>query len=271
MRLHISADIEGVAGVTSEDHLWPGQFEFEAARQWMTNEVLAAIQGAESAGVKEFVVDDSHGNGENILLDQLPDNVELIRSWPRPLMMMQGLEEGDFIGTLLIGYHASATWPEGVQAHTLSGVYYEVRANGIAIGEGVLSAAIAGHFNVPVLAVSGDNGFINEARTFLPEEVEYIETKFAYGYSSVKTPTSRVVCQRIESGVKSAIKRRNTISPFNITYPAQIEIDFVSRKRAEVASGLPGFTRKGSQTICFEAKDAPEMMLMVGFFLEYGT
>ena len=93
-RLYISADIEGTVGVTSTEQTGPAGFEYAQAREWMTNEVIAACEAAFENGITEIVVSDSHGNAQNILPDKLPAGVKLVRSWPRPLCMMQGIELG---------------------------------------------------------------------------------------------------------------------------------------------------------------------------------
>jgi len=150
LKVYISADMEGVVGVVTSDHLGPTGWEYQNAREWLTAEVNAAIGAARAAGATEIVVSDSHGNGENILLDEIPRGVRLVRSWPRPLGMMQGIDES-FDAAIYIGYHASTTNPEGVRAHTMSsGTLTAIRLNGVAVPEAVINAAIAGHFGVPV-------------------------------------------------------------------------------------------------------------------------
>src|SRR5438270_12261412 len=114
--------MEGITGVASADQLAPASFEYGRAREWMTAEVLAAIAGARDAGATQFVVSDSHGNGESLLIDQLPSDVRIVRSWPRPLMMMEGIDSS-FDAAIFIGYHASTTNPRGVRAHTISSAH----------------------------------------------------------------------------------------------------------------------------------------------------
>ena len=118
LRIYISADMEGVVGAVTGEQLSPGGFEYQRFRQFMTNEVNAAIDAARAAGATEFVISDSHGNGQNLLIEQLPDDVTVIRSWPRPLGMMEGIDES-FDGVIFIGYHASTANTRGVRAHTL--------------------------------------------------------------------------------------------------------------------------------------------------------
>jgi len=119
IKVYISVDMEGIAGVVSPDQLMPSGFEYERFRGFMTAEALAAIQGARDAGATQFVVSDSHGNQENLLIEQFAPDVTIIRSSPRPLSMMEGIDSS-FAAAVFIGYHASTTSPEGVRAHTFS-------------------------------------------------------------------------------------------------------------------------------------------------------
>jgi D-amino peptidase len=141
LKLYISVDMEGVVGVVSGDHLGPGGFEYQQAREWTTREVLAAIEAARDEGVTEILISDSHGNGENLLIDMLPEDVVVVRSWPRPLEMMEGIDS-TFDAAIFIGYHAGTTNPDGVRAHTISsGRLADVRLNGVSMMEAGLRRA----------------------------------------------------------------------------------------------------------------------------------
>jgi len=154
LKVYISADMEGVAGVVTADQLGPQGFEYERFRGFMTNEVLAAIEGARAAGATEFLVSDSHGNGENLLIERFPKDVQIVRSWPRPLAMMQGID-ASFDAVLFVGYHTSTTNPEGVRAHTMSSATIaDVRLNGVSVPDAALNAAIGGHLRVPVALIT---------------------------------------------------------------------------------------------------------------------
>src|SRR5687767_3272886 len=114
LRIYISADMEGVVGVVTNEQLGPQGFEYQRFREIMTQEVNAAIEAAFEAGATEVVVSDSHGNGQNLLIEKLPKNILLVRSWPRPLLMMQGIDE-TFAGAIFLGYHTGTTNPTGVR------------------------------------------------------------------------------------------------------------------------------------------------------------
>ena len=134
----------------------------------MTNEVLAAIEGARAAGATEFLVSDSHGNGENLLIERFPKDVQIVRSWPRPLAMMQGID-ASFDAVLFVGYHSSTTNTGGRPgAHDVLG-HPRGRAARTAsrCRRPALNAAIAGHFRVPVAMISGDDAIVKEAQALL--------------------------------------------------------------------------------------------------------
>jgi len=107
LKVFISADMEGIAGVVTQDQLGSSGFEYGQFRKFMTAEVNAAIEAARDVGATEIVVGDSHGNGLNLLLDALPQDIILVRAWPRRLGMMEGIDES-FDAAIFIGYHASA-------------------------------------------------------------------------------------------------------------------------------------------------------------------
>src|SRR5687768_16869532 len=167
LRVYISADMEGVAGAVTGEQLGPTGFEYARFREFLTEEVLAAIAGARDAGATEIVVSDSHGNGQNLLIERLPADVTVIRSSPRPLIMMQGIDSS-FAAVVFIGYHAATTNPAGVRAHTMSSANLAgVALNGIDMPEAGVSAAVAGHFGVPVVMISGDDAAVAEAQRLI--------------------------------------------------------------------------------------------------------
>jgi D-amino peptidase len=164
LKVHISVDMEGIAGVVTGDQLGPSGFEYARFREFMTREAVAAVTAAKEAGATEIVVADAHGNGENLLIEQFPADVKIVRSWPRPLSMMGGVD-ASFDAAIFIGYHASTTSLTGVRAHTFSSATLtRVALNGVDMTEGSWNAAIAGHFNVPIVMISGDDAAVAEVR-----------------------------------------------------------------------------------------------------------
>lgn len=269
MKLYISADIEGVAGVASRAQSGPEQFEYELAREWMTGEVRAACEGAFDAGCSEIVVSDSHGNGQNLLIDELPESIRLVRCWPRPLEMMEGIQEGGFAAAMLIGYHAGATNMEGNLAHTLYGlVIRSVRINGVIAPEAYISAATAGEYGVPVVLISGDDVFVRETREFLAD-VAAVTTKESVGTLSAKTITPASSRKLIRVAAKQALENVAKYQPLVVETPVKLEVEFKHRLPAELLDFLPFITRQDAFTIGHTAKNMSDVSRFLAFITNY--
>ncbi len=265
LKVYISVDMEGVAGTVTEDQLAPSGFEYARFREFMTKEALAAVNAAKESGATEILVSDSHGNGENLLIELFPQDVRIIRSWPRKLSMMAGIDR-TFDAVIFIGYHASTSNPQGVRAHTFSSARLtRVALNGIAMSEGGWNAAIAGHFAVPVVMISGDDAAIGEVRSLLGN-VEGAETKKNLGFHSANTLTPEASRALIGHKVKEALQRLKEFKPYVMKSPATLEVSFKNYLPAEVLSYLRGVDRVDSHTIRYRASDmveASQFMLVV--------
>lgn len=258
MKVYISVDMEGVAGVVTADQLIPGGFEYERFRHFMTDETLAAVRAAKESGAGEIVVSDSHGNGENLLVEEFPKDVRIVRGWPRHGGMMAGLDSS-FSAAIFIGYHASTTNPNGVRAHTFSSAHYaRVTLNGYPVTEVEYNAAYAGAKGVPVVFASGDDAAVEELRSRLGN-IETVETKKALSFHSAETLTPAASCDKIFTGVKSALSRVQEFKPYVITTPVTLEITFKNYMPAEVLSYLRIVQRVDSHTIRFVGKDMDEV------------
>ena len=268
LKIYISADMEGVVGVVTNEQLGPQGFEYARFREFMTNEVNAAIEGAVAAGATEIVVSDSHGNGQNLLIEKLPTNVLVIRAWPRPLMMMQGIDE-TFAGAIFIGYHTATTNSQGVRAHTISSARLaDVRLKGISVSEAGLNAAIAGHFNVPVIMVSGDDAVVKETQALLGD-VEGAVVKWASGFHSAKTLVPEASYVLIREKVKKAMGRLKDFKPYKLAAPIQLDVRFKNYRPSEVLSYLSIVERTDAHSIRFTGKDMVEVSKFLEFIVTY--
>ncbi len=267
-KVYISVDMEGIAGVVTGDQLSPAGFEYERFRGFMTNEVLAAIEGARAAGAAEFLVSDSHGNGESLLIERFPKDVQIVRSWPRPLAMMQGID-GSFDAALFIGYHASTTNPEGVRAHTMSSAHLaDLRLNGVSMPEAGLNAAIAGHFGVPVVLITGDDAIVREAQALLGPLTGAV-VKWNYGFHSARTMTPEAACDAIRDAARRAFAERKSRKPFTVAAPVTLDLRFKNYRPAEVLAYLPIVERTDAHAIRFRGKDMIEVSRFLEFVDEY--
>ena len=268
MRLFISADIEGVAGVATLDETRPGAPGYETARLWMTLEVAAAANAAAAMGITEVVVADSHGPGTNLLPDHLPMQVRLVRGHPRPHGMMQGIAEGSYVGAMLLGYHAGAGAGVGGLRHTFRGGFREVRLNGRAVSEAGFNAVLAAHFGVPIIAASGDDAAVAEITALLgPVEAAVVKTSLSYTAISSMVPEAGR--EAVAACVKRALSAPRRAAPPPPTGPVRLELDLASHGAVELLSWLPGMERPGPNTIAFSAPGMPALSRVLQFISRY--
>ncbi|MFN2565610.1 MAG: M55 family metallopeptidase [Gemmatimonadaceae bacterium] len=268
VKIYISADMEGIAGVVSPEQLGPTGFEYQRFREFMTAEVLAAIEGAREAGATEILVSDSHGNGLNLLIERLPADVRIVRSWPRPLGMMEGIDSS-FAAAVFIGYHSGTTNPAGVRAHTLSSANYAgVALNGTQVPEAGLNAAIAGYFGVPVVLISGDDVAVEETKRLIGD-VEGVAVKRAISFHAASTLTPQAAQSLIKERVRAAVARRASLRPYRLAAPVRLDLTFKNYRPAEVLAYLPIVQRTDAHSIRYTGRNVLEVSRFLQFVSAY--
>jgi D-amino peptidase len=260
MRVYISVDMEGIAGVAHEDQTDPIETrhagEYNRFRRLMTNEANAAVLGALDAGAAAVLVNDSHWLMRNLLAEELHPAAELLSGGPKRLSMVEGVD-GGFDAALFIGYHARAGTRHATIDHTYTSRVYEARLNGQPVGELGLNAAMAGLHGVPVVLVSGDQALAAEARALLGGDVETVVVKEAVGRFAARSLAPTVACERIRAGAVAALRRRH--QPYTLTPPLRLEVDFVLTQMADMAELIPGSTRSGGRTVVYTGDDYREV------------
>ncbi len=254
MKVYISADIEGVSGVvTMDSQIMPTGSDYSRARTLMTAEVNAAIRGALKAGAKEVVVNDSHGTMDNILIEKLNPAAQLISGRPKPLLMMEGIDE-TFQAAFFVGYHSRMGSP-GVLSHTISSrSVANVWINGAVVGETAINAGIAGVFGVPVVLVCGDDVLEQEAKQVLPHARTAVVKMAITRQSALCLPPERA-CSLIENAAEEALSSLAEAKPWLPDAPVTIDVEFKDSGMAENASGLPYSQLTGPRVVSFKADD----------------
>lgn len=261
MRVYISVDMEGVAGVVHEDQTNPVDprcaVEYARFRALMTGEANAAVEGALEAGATRVLVNDSHWLMRNLLVEQLHPAAELLSGDPKPRSMMEGIDLG-FDAALFIGYHARAGTPNAILDHTYADRIQDVRLNGRAVGELGLNAALAGSYGVPVVLVSGDAALAAEAKDLLGPEISAIIVKEAVSRHAARSVAPEVARRKIKEGTAEALRGRRNRELFAVPPPVTIEVDFASTIQADMAGICPGATRVAGRTVGVTQQDYRE-------------
>src|SRR5262245_34367066 len=220
MKTYITLDLEGVSTVTSLDQVMHGAPEFAATRALLTGEINAAIEGALAAGVESFLVNEGHGKHRNVLPEQLHPAARLLTGREKLLHYMHGID-GGYDGMFMIGYHAGPDKAAAVLTHTFHA--YDLKVNGRTLSEIGMGIALAGHFGVPALLVTGDQAACMEAQGLVPN-IETVALKEAIGGVSAIHLHPAVAREKIKAAAQRAIERRGDIHPLIHTPPLVIEI-----------------------------------------------
>jgi D-amino peptidase len=254
MRLYISADMEGTAGICSWMQCDPNNTaEYPVYRRYMTQEVRAAIEGARKAGVTDVVVNDSHWNMRNLLWDELPGDVRVI-SGTKPLSMVQGAD-ASFDAAFFTGYHAGIGTLDGILGHTYTDeTIHEVRVNGIVCNEALLNAGMLGYHGVPVVLLSGDEAVATQTKAQMPW-LRTVEVKRGIGYYAADTMTPEAAQTALRDAAEAALTTLDKAKPYTFDGPITLEIDTTGVQHADFIELMPHFERPGPRTIRFSHDD----------------
>jgi D-amino peptidase len=251
VKIYISADMEGIAGITATEQTDPvGQPEYAYSCKLMTGEVRSACEGATAGGASEILVNDSHWNMRNIIHEELPPHVRLIRGSLKPLSMNQGLDPS-CTAAAFVGYHAPIGCADAILDHTYtSETLYDVRINGERCSEARINAAVAGCFGVPVIFLSGDQNACADARSFLPW-AQTVEVKQAIGRYAASSLSPEEARKAIAAGVQRAVSGLSSsgAKPYAFASPATLELVFTSTAKADMASLMPDAQRVDGRTL----------------------
>jgi D-amino peptidase len=254
VKIFISFDMEGVAGIVDWSQCrGPGQ-AYEEGRGLLLGEVNAAIDGAAEAGATEIVCNDSHGTMFNINPAALHAQASYVAGRHKPMYMMQGLD-GTFDAAFLVGYHGSISGEGSVLSHTYNPqVISHVELNKTRVGESGINALAALAHGVPIALVTGDQYTIAEAEPFCPgaESVITKESLTRFAAANLHPEAAR---EQIRDAARRATERAKQLQPPAIDLPATLDVHTQTADMAQIASWVRGVTRVGVRTIRIEGDD----------------
>jgi len=249
MKILIATDMEGITGVTTWDQVTPGHAEYARFRKLMTQDVNAAIRGVCEAGADEVIVADGHWNGSNILIEELDPRARLNTGSPSPFSMMQGIDES-VDGVIFVGYHARNGTPDAILDHTWSRMTVaNVWLNDTLTGEYGLNGAVAGHFGVPVIMITGDQTACAQVVDILGD-METVVVKQATGRYAAECLAPEATQEMIFTGAARAVTRLqdgDVPDPFVLDMPVRVTVEFFTSDMADRASKIPFTQREGTR------------------------
>jgi D-amino peptidase len=246
VKVYISTDFEGVAGIVDWDQIMVGSHDYALGRRLLLGELNAAIEGAVAAGATEFVVNDSHSTMRNLEPDLIAGRATVITGKHKPLYMMEGLD-ATFDASFFLGYHGSVGASQAILSHSYNPrAIWEVRLNGEIVGESALNALVAAHHGVPIALVTGDQVTAAEARRIEPAP-HTVEVKRSISRTAAESLHPEVARERIREGARLALGERLPASPPRFDRPIRLDVTFLTADMAEMAAWLRGVEVTASQ------------------------
>lgn len=262
LRVFVSVDMEGIGGVGTPAMASSDGKDYATARRLMTDEVNAVVAAIFQAGPAEVVVNDSHGDHQNVLHTELDPRVTYVQGSIKPLGMVSGLD-ASFDAVVFLGYHARAGDPTGFLAHTGTGSVKGLWLNDVEVGEAGMNAAFAGMHGVPVVLASGDEALAAEIQGFL--DAETVVTKTAVTPSAAALRHPQVVRADLTAAVARALDRlrRGGMRAWSVGEPVRIRMRFTSPTHVEVLQAIPGMSKVDGYTVAYTARNADEAYRLI--------
>jgi len=252
VKVYISADMEGVAGISDWEQCLAGGDDYPLGRDLLLVEVNAAIDGAREAGATEILVNDSHSAMRNLPPTELHGQASYLSGRFKPLYMMEGLD-ASYDVVLFLGYHAAMPTP-GILSHTYNPrAIGDVTLNGTVTGEAGINALVAMHHGVPVAVITGDQYVGPEAAPFCPG-IEVVQVKRSVSRYAAEHLHPDVARERIRAGVHQCLSSPSAGPPV-IDLPATLEVQLMSPDMAEQATWLRDVERVTSTSVRFTDDD----------------
>lgn len=264
MKAFISADLEGMPHIVIPAHYNLKGSLFEEARRIATKLTLVVVEELNKNGFDEIVIADSHGPMVNLLVDDLPEYVELIRGTPRPGSMVSAVEECEV--ALFVGYHAKYGAAKSTGDHTFSGsTIRRVEVNGVEASEFLLNAYVAGHFDVPVILVAGEAKLLENDVTQHAPWADTVILKSSLSRMAAKSASMLKIEKELREGVKRAATnfRQNRVAPLVAKKPIKMGLTFNATHHADVAELLSTITRVDGLNIEFTSDNILEAYNML--------
>ncbi len=265
-RIFISVDMEGIGGIGTGKMTNGSGKDYATGRELMTAEVNTVVEAIFDHGQAHILVNDSHGDMQNLLHTSLDPRVTYIQGNIKPLGMVQGLD-GSFDAAIFLGYHARAGTEGGFLAHTGSGSVKGLWLNGIEVGEGGLNAHYAASHGVPVILAAGDLTFTEQFSALI--ETRVVATKEAIGYQVARLIHPEIVRTRLRATTLEALGDLESATPLKITEPVNIQMHFSSTTRSDILQAIPGMRRVDGTTVEYDAQNMTEAYKLIRLMYKY--
>ena len=268
VKIFISVDMEGIGGIGTPAMTSPSGKDYALGRKLMTDEVNAVVGAILQRGPAEILVNDSHGDMQNLNNTDLDPRVTYIQGAVKPFGMVEGLDS-TFVAAIFLGYHSRAGTANGFIAHTGTGAVKGLWLNDTEVGEGELNAAYAGSMGVPVIMAAGDSAFVDQfTRTV---RVEAVTTKYAVTPQAARLLHPQVVRERLVAAAGRALAGRQNAKPWVIGKPVRVRLRLSDNTVTQILQAIPGVKQVDGFTVEFTAPTMADAYRLIRLMYRFVT
>ena len=268
LRIFISVDMEGISGIGTSAMTSPSGKDYTLGRKLMTDEVNAVVGAILQRGPAEILVNDSHGDMQNLNNLDLDPRVTYIQGAIKPFGMVEGLDS-TYAAAIFLGYHSRAGTPNGFIAHTGTGAVKGLWLNDTEVGEGELNAAYAGSIGVPVILAAGDSAFVEQfTRTV---RIEAVATKYAVTPQAARLLHPQVVHERLVAATGRALAGRQNAKPWVIGKPVRVRLRLADNTVPQILQAIPGVKQVDGFTVEFTAPTMADAYRLIRLMYRFVT
>ena len=260
LKIFISVDMEGIGGIGTPAMTSPAGKDYALGRKLMTDEVNAVVAAILQRGPAEILVNDSHGDMQNLLHTELDPRVTYNQGAIKPFGMVEGLDS-TFSAAIFLGYHSRAGTPNGFIAHTGTGAVKGLWLNDIEAGEGDLNAAYAGSVGVPVIMAAGDSAFVEQITKHV--KLEAVTTKYAITPQAARLIHPQVVKEKLAAAAGRALGNRATAKPWVIGKPVRVRLRLADNTIPQILQAIPGVKQIDGFTVEFTAPNMTDAYKLI--------
>jgi D-amino peptidase len=260
LKVFISVDMEGISGIGTPAMTSANGKDYALGRRLMTDDVNAVVAAILERGPAQVLVNDSHGDMQNLLHGELDPRVSYIQGAVKPLGMVEGLDS-TYDAAIFLGYHARAGTANGFLAHTGSGSVKGLWLNGMEAGEGELNAAFAGALGVPVILVSGDSVAVDQIAR--KTGAEAVTTKHAVTPQSARLIHPQVVRERLAAATTRTLARLGTARPMRVSTPVKVKLQLSDVTTPQILQAIPGVRQVEGYSVEFTSETVADAYRLI--------
>jgi len=251
--------LEGMPYIVIPGHLHLKGVLYEEARKIATKVTLTVADELSKNGFEKVIIADGHGPMVNLLVDDLPEYVEIVRGYPRPLSQVAGVEGCD--AAIFLGYHAKFGTAKSTFDHTYSGASInKLELNGVAASEFLLNSYVAGEMRVPVIMVAGEAQLIKDDVEHHAPWVETVALKHSLSRISARSPSMKVIEKELRQATKKAVAKHKSGKTKTLVAktPVATRVTFLTSFFADLAELLPIIKRIDALKVEYKSKSMVE-------------